>query len=107
MDQSSNKGIYKNNVKKVFKVHSRLWRLEVLGIFQRGYFPRNYNYCTSIVSLLLGLITTKVSLTNHPIVRKKGTFWRSICSSLHMLLTMSSVVGEKLASKAKGSLAQR
>jgi len=107
MDQSSNKGIYKNNVKKVFKVHSRLWTLEVLGILQRGYCPRNYNYCTSVVSLLLGLITSKLSLTNHPKVRTKGTFWRSECSSMHMLLTMNSIVGEKLASKAKGDLAQR
>jgi len=31
----------------------------------------------------------------------------SECSSLHMLLTTNNVVGEKLASKAKGDLAQR
>ena len=89
------------------KRSSRLWTLEVLGIFQRGYCPRDYNYCTSVVSLLLGLITSKVSLTNHPKVRTKETFWRSECSSLHMLLTMNSVVGEKLTSKAKGDLVQR
>jgi len=81
--------------------------IKVLGIFQWEYYPWCCNYCTSIVSLLLGLITSKVSLTNHPKLRTKGTFWRSGCSSLHMLLTMNNVVGEKLASKAKGDLAQR
>ena len=81
--------------------------IKVLRIFQWEYYPRCCNYCTSVVYLLLGLITLKVSLTSHPRVRTKGTFWRSECSSLHMLLTMNNVVGEKLASKAKGDLAQR
>jgi len=81
--------------------------IKILGRFQWEYYPRCCNYSTSVVSLLLGLITSKVSLTNHPKVRTKGTFWRSECSFLHMLLTMNNVVGEKLASKAKGDLAQR
>jgi len=66
MVQSAIKAFTKINVEKFFKVHSRLWTLEVLGIFQREYYPRCYNHCTSIVSLLLGLITLKASLTNHP-----------------------------------------
>lgn len=81
---------------------ARLWTLEVLRIFQREYCPRDYNYCTSVVSLLLGLITSKVSLTNHPKVRTKWTFWRSECWSPHMLLTINNVVGGKIKSKAKG-----
>jgi len=46
----------------------------VLGIFQRGYYPRGCNYCTYVMSLLLGLITSKVSLTNHPKVKNKWNF---------------------------------
>ena len=80
--------------KRNFKVHLRLWTLEVLGIFQREYYPRGYNYCTSVMSLLLRLITSKVSLTNHPKVRTNGTFWRSECSYEHMLQTMNNIVGE-------------
>jgi len=92
--------------KRNFKVHSKLWALEALGIFQRGYYPRGYNYCTSVMSLLLGSITSKVSLTNHPKVRTNGTFWRSECSSLHMLQTMNNVVGGKIKCKQKDILSQ-
>jgi len=77
-----------------FKVYSRLWTLEDLGIFQRGYYPRSYIYFTSVMSLLLGLITSKVSLTNHPKVGTNGTLWRSECSSQHMLQFMNSIVDE-------------
>ena len=79
--------------------------IKVLGIFQWEYYPSCCIHCTSVVFSLLELITSKVSLTNHPKVRTKWTFWWSECSYLHMLLTMNSVVGEKLASKAKGDLA--
>ena len=42
MDVSAIKAWTSKSVKKVFKVHSRLWTLEVLGIFQGGYYPRGY-----------------------------------------------------------------
>ena len=48
--------------------------IKVLGIFQWEYYPRCCIHCTSVMSLLLGLITLKVSLTNHPKVRTNGTF---------------------------------
>jgi len=75
--------------------------IKVLGIFQWECYPRCCIHCNSVVSLLLGLITSKLSITNHPKVRTKGTFWRSKCSSLQMLQTMNSVVGGKIKSKSK------
>jgi len=50
---------------------------------------------------LLGLITLKESLANHPKVRTTKTLWRSECSSQHMLLSMNCTVGKKLKCKAK------
>ncbi len=100
----SNKGIYKVKCQKGYSMFIKTMNIELLGIFQCEYHPRCCNYCTSIMFSLLGLITSKVSLTNHPKVRTNGTFWRSECSSLQMLQGMNSVVGERIKSKAKWDL---
>jgi len=52
--------------KMIFNVHLRLWTFEVLGIFEWKYHPRCCNHCTSLMFSLLGLITSNMSLTNHP-----------------------------------------
>ena len=49
MDQSSNKDIYKNNVKKDLQCSFKTKNIEVLGIFQRGYHPKCYNHCSSLL----------------------------------------------------------
>ena len=48
MDQSSNKDIYKINVKKDLQCSFKTKNIEVLGIFQRGYPPSCYNHCSSL-----------------------------------------------------------
>jgi len=53
MDQSSNKGIYKVNVKKDIQCSFKTMNIEVLGLFKREYHPRCFkSLLFSVVSLL-------------------------------------------------------
>jgi len=49
MDQSSNKDIYKINVKKDIQCSLKTMNIEVVGIFQREYHSRCYNHCSSFL----------------------------------------------------------
>jgi len=85
IDQSSNRGIYKVNIKKDIQCLFTTMNIEVLGTFQWEYHLRCCNHCTSVLFSLLGLITPDTSLTNHPKWNKWNMLMVRMFSSAHAL----------------------